>query len=113
LAQIEEEFRDLSSLQASAAGNPHESVSKNTLHHSEILTPNPNCMSLSEEKNSLIMVADDVRVNLEAIKLDLESIGQLKRSEFYVNGQEVVDRIYEYVGEAILVESATLTLCPV
>jgi hypothetical protein len=100
-------------LQASKGENLHESVGKNTLHQSEMQIPNANSVSMGEEKNSLIMVADDVRVNLEAIKLDLESIGQLKRSEFYVNGQEVVDRIYEYVGEAILVESATLTLCPV
>jgi hypothetical protein len=47
-------------------------------------------------------VADDTRVNLEAIKLDLESIGEINRAEFYANGQEVVDRVFNYVGDAIL-----------
>ena len=51
-------------------------------------------------------MADDTRVNLEAIKLDLESIGHIKRAEFYINGQEVIDRVLYYVGNEILKNSA-------
>jgi CheY-like chemotaxis protein len=50
----------------------------------------------------LIIVADDTRVNLEAIKLDLESIEEIERAEFFINGQEVIDRVTDYVGEAVL-----------
>jgi CheY-like chemotaxis protein len=62
---------------------------------------------------NLIIVADDHRVNLEAIKLDLESIGHLKRAEFYINGQEVVDRVLDFVGKAILSNESNMTLCPI
>ena len=65
------------------------------------------------QSGSLIIVADDTRVNLEAIKLDLESIGQIKRAEFYVNGQEVVDRVKEYVGEMLILGCSDLTACPI
>jgi hypothetical protein len=38
-------------------------------------------------------VADDQYMNLEALKINLQEINKIKKSEFYVNGQEVIDRV--------------------
>ena len=47
----------------------------------------------------LIICADDARVNLETLKLELNELGVVDRCEFYLNGQEVINRISAVLTE--------------
>jgi PleD family two-component response regulator len=49
-----------------------------------------------------ILVADDQRLNLEALKLNLEDIGLLSQSEFFIDGQQLVDYVQETLQAAKL-----------
>jgi CheY-like chemotaxis protein len=60
----------------------------------------------------LIICADDARVTLETLKLELENLGVADRSEFYLNGQEVIDRVSAVLSEA-LNQNRNLTASPV
>ena len=39
------------------------------------------------------LVADDMYINIETIKMSLETINELHNTEFFINGQEVIDRV--------------------
>jgi CheY-like chemotaxis protein len=54
-----------------------------------------------ETQSSLILVADDNPINLKALELNLKMIGHLYRSEFYCNGQEIIDKVKEVVTLAL------------
>jgi PleD family two-component response regulator len=49
-----------------------------------------------------ILVADDQRLNLEALKLNLEDIGLLSQSEFFIDGQQVFDYVEKTLQSAKL-----------
>lgn len=49
-----------------------------------------------------ILVADDQRFNLEALKLNLEDIGLLAQSEFFIDGQQVFDYVEKTLQAAKL-----------
>ncbi len=51
------------------------------------------------EEKGIILVADDQYMNLEALKINLQEINKIKKSEFYVNGQEVIDRVKEVLTQ--------------
>jgi hypothetical protein len=46
-------------------------------------------------------VADDQVINLESLKMSIEEIFMLDLSEFYINGQQVVDRVKQLVDERL------------
>ena len=46
-------------------------------------------------EKGIILVADDQYMNLEALKINLQEINKIKKAEFYVNGQEIIDRVLE------------------
>jgi len=48
-----------------------------------------------EEKSLKVLVADDQRINLEAMKMNLKEVGFIEGTEYFVNGQEVIDRVKE------------------
>ena len=51
---------------------------------------------LKENRILKVLVADDQRINLEVLKMNLEEAGFIKGTEFYVNGQQVIDRVKEF-----------------
>ena len=50
------------------------------------------------EERGLIIIADDQSMNLEALKLNLTEINQISNAEFYINGQQVIDRVKDVLG---------------
>ena len=49
-----------------------------------------------------IIVADDQVINLELIKMSIQEINLMDLSEFYINGQQVVDRVKQIVNDQLL-----------
>ena len=56
----------------------------------------------------IILVADDQYMNLEALKINLQEINKIKKTEFYVNGQEIIDRVLE-----VLTTETTILVRPI
>ena len=54
-----------------------------------------------------ILVADDQRVNLDVIRMNMEQMTLLKDLEFFTDGQQVIDRIME------ILEMRDLASCPI
>ncbi len=48
-----------------------------------------------------IIVADDQAINVDALKNSLDELNYLYISEFYLDGQSVIDRVKEIVEQAI------------
>ncbi len=59
-------------------------------------------------EKGIILVADDQYMNLEALKINLQEINKIKKAEFYVNGQEIIDRVLE-----VLTTETTTLLRPI
>ena len=53
-------------------------------------------------------MADDKHLEIQTIKMSLETINELQNSEFFINGQEVIDRVRDIVAQ-IQSERKTLT----
>ena len=49
-----------------------------------------------------IIVADDQVINLETLKMSIQEIALMDLSEFYINGQQVVDRVKQLVNDQLL-----------
>ena len=48
-----------------------------------------------------IIVADDQVINLESLKMSIEEIAMTDLSEFYINGQQVIDRVKQLVYDRL------------
>ena len=49
----------------------------------------------------IIVVADDQAINLEALKISLKAVELFVGSEFYINGQQVIDRVKVVVEDTL------------
>ncbi len=54
---------------------------------------NPCASQAHKVAENLVVVADDKRVNLDTLRIQLDSIDVLERCEFYNDGQKVVTRV--------------------
>lgn len=64
------------------------------------------------KERGIIIVADDVVFVHQSISCCLKRLNALDQTEFYTNGQQVIDRVKELTNSA-LHESKSYPICPV
>lgn len=64
------------------------------------------------KEQGLIIVADDQMIMLESIQSSIKRIDALDVTEFYANGQQVIDRVIELTDSAIK-KARCFPICPV
>ena len=63
-------------------------------------------------KQGFILVADDQALMVESMRNSIQEIGLIDLTEFYYNGQDIINRVKE-LTEIALIEVQSLPVCPV
>jgi hypothetical protein len=66
-----------------------------------------------EIAENLILVADDKRVNLDALRIQFDTIDVLERCEFYANGQKVITRVKEVLEKIRMMDKDRAPKMPI